>query len=87
MIELATLPQTLQQQIVLQQPIAITDKGKIIATVNPTKSYANGDFNFDLARMERAVESGLNNPIAIPKSALADIDAFDNWLDKISNTR
>lgn len=89
LIELATLPPAIQQQILqikADEVVQFVDNGKLIKTAqfSEPKSHVNGDFDFDLARMKLAVESGLSNPIQVPKSALTDIDAFDRWLDEVS---
>lgn len=78
--DIALLPESLQMQIRQGETVVISDAGKAVAMVNPAPSYANGDFNFDLNEMKAAVESG---GVPVPKSALADVEAFDDWLRKI----
>lgn len=85
-IELATLPIEMQQQFLKVkqgEQLIITQQGEIVttATINQQPSYANGDFNFDLQRIKKSVDSGR---IDIPKSALTDIDSFDNWLNTVT---
>lgn len=52
---------------------------QVIVTVLPKKSYANGDFNFDLEMMKKAVECP---SVEVPKSALQDFESFDKWVNE-----
>lgn len=52
---------------------------KLIATEQPTKSYAKGDFNFDLERMQQAVKAP---SVTVPK---LDTDKeFLTWMDNLT---
>lgn len=80
-IELNQLPQAIQQQILTTtDPIQIVNNGKVIKHFTPTKSYAEGDFSFDLDRMKKAVEAP---SIVVPK--------FDTpeqllaWMDSLTS--
>lgn len=78
MIDFATLPITVQERIVnLQEPVSILKDGQVVAVLSP-KSY---DAKFDFARIQASVASG---QVAVPKSATADIDAFDRWLADVA---
>ena len=78
MIDFATLPITVQEQIVnLQEPVSILKDGQVVAVLSP-KSY---DAKFDFSRIQASVASG---QVAVPKSATADIDAFDRWLADVA---
>ena len=77
------LPPQIEQQIVhTAKRRGITAESLITQLVQQDAdkpSYAKGDFNFDLERMQQAINSGR---IEVPSSALTDIDAFDKWLDE-----
>lgn len=81
--ELSMFPVEFQQQLLNNQSVQIVHNGQLIAQLNTPKSYAKGDFDYDLERMKQAVESGLAHPIHVPKSALKDIEAFDKWLNEV----
>lgn len=78
MIELASLPLNIQEQIInAQQPIVVSKNGKVIGTFQPTPNHINGDFNYDLAMIQESIESGF---VRVPTQALTDSDAFEQWL-------
>lgn len=53
---------------------------ELVLTAQPTKSYAKGDFNFDLERMQKAVEAP---SITVPKF---DTDEeFLTWLENLTD--
>lgn len=53
---------------------------QVIVTVLPKKSYANGDFNFDLEMMKKAVEAPV---VDVPKFE-SDED-FLKWFDNLTD--
>lgn len=56
------------------------DDVQVIVTVLPKKSHANGDFNFDLEMMKKAVEAPV---VDVPKFE-SDED-FLNWFDNLTD--
>ncbi|OOS23565.1 hypothetical protein [Moraxella pluranimalium] len=76
MIDIATLPMAVQEQIAnLQAPLAITQNGKLIATLNPTPSYTNGEFDYDLNRMKAMMDTEFK-----PMPDFENEEAFLAWV-------
>lgn len=66
LIELATLPPAIQQQILqikADEVVQFVDNGKLIKTAqfSEPKSHANGDFDFDLARMKEMMDTEIHD--------------------------
>lgn len=86
LIEISSLPPVLEKAILQGEAVEFAQNGKVIrrlndnsptiATQNHAKSYANGDFNFDLEQMQKWVESG---EVAVPK--INNTDEFLTWLN------
>lgn len=90
LIELSHLPMIVQQQILTAKSdeiIQIVDNGQVIKNIHllEPKSYANGDFDFDLERMQQAIgetdENGhAKHTITVPKGLAKDKEAFREWV-------
>lgn len=86
LIEISSLPPVLEKAILQGEAVEFAQNGKVIrrlndnsptiATQNHTKSYANGDFNFDLELLQKSIDSG---EVVVPK--LRNSDDFLAWLN------
>lgn len=88
LIELNQLPQAIQQQILMsEEPLQFVNNGQVVKkfipetmqTTNqqtPNKSYANGDFSFDLERMKYMMDTEFK-----PMPKFADDNAFFEWVN------
>ncbi|WP_439256878.1 hypothetical protein [Lonepinella sp. BR2271] len=81
-LDIATLPSNVQHAIKQGEPLSIVDKQQNFVTVLAQPSYANGDFNYDLERMKKAVASA-KNAVPVPPSALENFESFDEWLKSV----
>lgn len=82
-IDINVLPAHIAKQVLeCQEPIYFAKEGQIInAIATPLPNDDDGEFNFDLDEMKKMVESPR---IEVPKSALTNIEDFDNWLASVA---
>lgn len=86
LIEISSLPPVLEKAILQGEAVEFAQNGKVIrrlsdnsptiATQSHAKSYANGDFNFDLELLQKSIDSG---EVVVPK--LRNSDDFLAWLN------
>lgn len=78
-LELSLFPVEFQQQLLKNESVQIVDNGKIIKTINfdEPKSYAKGDFDYDLERMKYMMDTEF---VEMPKGTAKDLETFEQWL-------
>lgn len=91
LIELNQLPQAIRQQILTaEEPLQFVNNGQVVKKFipetmqtnnkpTPDKSYANGDFSFDLDRMKYMMDTDF---VEVPKGVAQDLDTFTSWIKK-----
>lgn len=79
LVEISSLPPVLEKAILQGEAVEFAKNGKVIRRLadNSPKSYANGDFNFDLAYLQDMVDS---KTASVPDEALESVEAFEHWL-------
>ncbi|MFW2176342.1 MULTISPECIES: hypothetical protein [unclassified Moraxella] len=81
LIELSTLPPSVQTFIQQGEPLEFTKNGQIIQKFIVTPNKKELPFNYDLKAMQHAVDAPRHE---VPKEALMDLDSFDKWLRVIT---
>lgn len=81
LIELSQLPLAVQEQILNVQAneiVQITNNGQVIKNVHivEIKSYANGDFDYDLERMKYMMDTDFH-----PMPKFASDEEFLAWVN------
>lgn len=78
-LELSLFPIEFQQKLLKNKSVQIVDNGKVIKTVefSEPKSYAKGDFDYDLERMKYMMDTEF---VEMPKGAAKDLETFEQWL-------
>lgn len=84
LIELSQLPAVMQQHILTKNTeiVQVVNNGQVISDLqfNQPKSYAKGDFDYDLERMKQAV----NAPsIVVPKFDTPE--KLLEWMDNLTD--
>lgn len=77
LIELSHLPQAVQQQILTtNEPVQFVNNGQVVKKFVPSKSYADGDFSFDLERMQTMMDTEF-----LPMPKFASDEEFLAWVN------
>lgn len=89
LIELASLPQAVQEEILNADSLQIAQNGQVIkqyTAFDDEQAYYDWfyEHHFDVERLAQAIgetdENGCAKGIEVPKSALTDLASFDKWL-------
>lgn len=77
LIELATLPPTVQQQILqikVDEVVHIVDNGKVVKQLTQS---THDNFTFDMERIQQSIDSGR---VTVPQ--FNSFEEFDAWLHR-----